>query len=573
VGSRALAAVGLREAVKQLLFDFREAHPGFPIALNVSPPVGPQLERIMNKSQLVLQELEAMNHDGPRVLFVHMHGSHYLLGLETFLAHRLRFEGAQPVFMTCEKLPWCNNRRIDAQPDYPGICADCLKRNMNFVTRMQLPIRRLSDFTTPAIYREAKEYVPDLSLEACIRAEYHGVPIGELCEVSVARYLCKDALVARGPELQIWRDFIASSVILVNAYEKAFEEIAPDILIVNSGRFFWYAIAHYMAVERGMRAFSYEGDGGKGARWFFRDTITASSLELGHIWDEWKDVPLTSDENKQLDDYLNYRSKGTMISGAPGDDYYTHKTTALQAALAEAKLPGGRPVVVMFTNLTFDSQVAGRRTIFRGMMEWVRETVRYVAGKDFTLVVRVHPAELLPHEGEYSRERTMDSLAEHRIGIPENVILIPPESQASSYALLEVADAVIVYTSTMGLEAIIHGCPVIISGLAHYWQKGFGNCPKTRREYFELLGAAPGLRHPSAEEIALARCYAYLLWFRTMIPLQIFETAEPFVMSRFSIRSLEDIRPGRNPYLDLVADAIMNSGSFVIPRELLEDKS
>ncbi len=72
-----------------------------------------------------------------------------------------------------------------------------------------------------------------------------------------------------------------------------------------------------------------------------------------------------------------------------------------------------RPIVSMFTNLSWDSAVAGRRTIFASMLDWARETVRFAAGKDFTLVIRVHPSETLIHEGNRTREHVIDDLKKH----------------------------------------------------------------------------------------------------------------------------------------------------------------
>ena len=524
-----------------------------------------QLYRIARRSKPVLAEMERLSGLGPTILFPQMRGGDYHIAFQTFLAQRLRFEGAQPIFMACQDLPMCQVRSV-SRPTNPDICKGCLKTLRFYAEQMNLPLYKLKDLVKRDIYEKAYEMTRSLSLDQCFRYQYRSVPIGELCEVSVTRYLCRDVQECDSPEaLQIWRDFLTGAIVLVDAYEEAFSRFRPDILFLCNGRLFWYSVAHWMARRRGIRVVSYEkayGTHVTGKYWTFREEIPVAEMDVGYLWHTWQNIPLSKDEDSQLDRVVQMRTHNPVMYPNPIENH--------RIMLNELGLPDNKPVVAMFTNLTWDSAVSGMRTIFKSVLEWTRETLRFANQKgDFNLVIRVHPAEALVLDGERTREHVIDDLYREFRDLPDNVRIIPPESQLSSYTLLDLAKVVLVYTGTIGLEASVRGhCPVVICGNAHYANKGFGLFPQSREEYFELLGNLDQILPPSEQQVALARRYACLFWFRTAIPLQFYEIYEKWLISRFTIGSFEELRPGRDPYLDLIADGILGRGEFVLPWEM-----
>ena len=67
----------------------------------------------------------------------------------------------------------------------------------------------------------------------------------------------------------------------------------------------------------------------------------------------------------------------------------------------------------------------------------------------------------------------------------DNVTIIPPMSDISSYALMDISEKVIVFNSTMGLESAYWGKPVI--ALAQYIYDKVEYCPNSTNELFELI--------------------------------------------------------------------------------------
>jgi hypothetical protein len=100
--------------------------------------------------------------------------------------------------------------------------------------------------------------------------------------------------------------------------------------------------------------------------------------------------------------------------------------------------------------------------------------------------------------------------------LPDNVRIIPPESEINTYDLIELASVGLVYTTTVGLEMVMSGVPVIVAGQTHYRGKGFTHDPETLEEYVHLLDRIPEQnKAPSVDEgqVDLAWRYAYRFFF------------------------------------------------------------
>ena len=73
------------------------------------------------------------------------------------------------------------------------------------------------------------------------------------------------------------------------------------------------------------------------------------------------------------------------------------------------------------------------------------------------------------------------------LGASSGATVYPPESEADSYTLLEKADVVVTFGSTIGAEASYYGKPTILLG--HSWYEDLNVCytPKTHAELVLLL--------------------------------------------------------------------------------------
>jgi hypothetical protein len=70
----------------------------------------------------------------------------------------------------------------------------------------------------------------------------------------------------------------------------------------------------------------------------------------------------------------------------------------------------------------------------------------------------------------------------------------------------------------------------------------------------------------TAEQIELARRYAFAFFFRRMIPFRLVRSVEGRLAPLPT--SAEELLPGRDPYLDFICDRILNGGDFILPSSL-----
>jgi len=126
----------------------------------------------------------------------------------------------------------------------------------------------------------------------------------------------------------------------------------------------------------------------------------------------------------------------------------------------------------------------------------------------------------------------------------------------------------IVYSSTIGLEAAVRGISVIVAGEVHYARKGFTLDVDSKEQYTAILNDEfNDCESLSEEKKELARRYAFFYLYRTKIPLEFYK-AERFKISTLLIRSYDELLPGRNPYLDLIMEGILNGKPITLSRNM-----
>ena len=131
---------------------------------------------------------------------------------------------------------------------------------------------------------------------------------------------------------------------------------------------------------------------------------------------------------------------------------------------------------------------------------------------------------------------------------------------------MRLADLVLTYCSTTGMEAAIYGKPVVVCGAPHYRAKGFTIDVRSRDEYADVLQQwdSGALRHLPEEAAETAKRYFHLFYFRyhiamgwTTSPLE-----PPF---RLRIDDLSELLPGRSRSVDAVCSGILEGRQILLP--------
>lgn len=196
------------------------------------------------------------------------------------------------------------------------------------------------------------------------------------------------------------------------------------------------------------------------------------------------------------------------------------------------------------------------------MLDWMTHTCEYFATRpDLQLLIRVHPAEL--NGFPPSRQPVLAEIARRLPALAPNITVVPPESRMSTYGLMSLCNAVIIYGTKMGVELTSVGLPVIVAGEAWVRNKGLTRDASTPEEYFRLLDGLPFEERLDETLLRRARKYAYHFFFRRMIPLNFVQPRAGYPIFVLKLDKIERLLPGATPGLDVICDGILTGTPFI----------
>ena len=224
-----------------------------------------------------------------------------------------------------------------------------------------------------------------------------------------------------------------------------------------------------------------------------------------------------------------------------------------------------RQVVSIFTNVIFDTSQPHANTVFSEMFAWLDATLDEIRSHPKTLfVIRAHPDEMrLRKESRETVESWVQRSGAARL---ENVQFVGPKEDLSSYELIQRSKFVLVYNSTIGLEASILGLPVLCGGKARFTQYPTAFFPQTPAAYIQALRSmlsATRIDVP-ADFKRNARRFLYYQLFRTSLPFGRF--LEPSVRkTQARLRGFTAAELLYAPALQTILDGLVAGGDFMLP--------
>ncbi len=477
----------------------------------------------------------------------------------------LRLRGARPSYLICDQaLTACELSTInhydrdiarfnDAQ--LPATCRSCYNRSRELLSALGWQPRRLSEFFTPADWHEARAIVSPLSVAQAFALEYDHLNLGEHIQSTAYRTLLSGTLDMDDPQvLRSVRRIALNAVVLAKAAPRIFETMQPDCIVAHHGIYLSSGVLCEYAKQRRTQVVNWTTS-------YRRDSVIFSHGDTYHRTiandpvDTWQTSELTQSNRKTLENYLgtHWKSSWDTIS-------YNRDTNDDPDVLAQSlSLDRSRPIVGLYTNIAWDAQIFYKSTLFATHTEWLLKTIEVSLDQpNVQLVVRIHPAEVKHGLGPV-RQRADDTIRARFGSLPAHIKIIPPESDLSSYALMRLTAANVVYGTKLGIEMAAMGLIVIVAGDAWYRGKGFTYDPVDQHNYFHWLREPHQLKPMQPLQLSLAERYAYHFYFQRVMGF-------PTVARRGEnsyITSLEQLKPGLHHNLDVVCEGILNLTPFV----------
>jgi len=483
--------------------------------------------------------------DAPRILVGSLRGWSSHNAYELVIAHALRLRGAEVALLTCGGgMPACELGR--ARNAFPRPCDRC-----GWLTDQVSETAGLRTFKL----RETLPWGGDA--RSAPRTPEHGgaVDPGAASAISLAWLLKATQLERVSGAESVASDFAVAASGVEFAAREILTDFKPDVVFLLNGLFAAERVIREVALAQGVRAPSYEIAPRAGALVFSQDS-PAPDYDVGELWPLVRDRPLSESQRADVMVLLADRAMGV---GAH-ESYYERPEDDPDALRRHLRLTERRRLVSLFTNVTWDSATIGHDVGFASMFDWVEQAVRAAASQDLELVIRIHPA-----EGRWGTREAVQEVIGSRLGeIPANVRFVAASDALSSYALLDISDLLLTYTTTVGLEGAVRGKPVAVAGDTHYRGRGFTTDIAGRDDLERSMALEPGTL--SAERVELAIRYAHMFFFRAMIPFPLLEASDGQVTTL--PRTAAELAPGAEPYLDWICERILDGGSFGLPDSL-----
>lgn len=353
-------------------------------------------------------------------------------------------------------------------------CGPCLRLSRDlFPSHLTIPLAFDSDAA-----READGSLVGLTMAQMEAWNFGGLPLGRLCLPGLRWALRRHHLPDDEPTRGLFRRYLRSAASLALTFGSVLERESPRAVVVFNGITYPEAVARELARQRGIHVITHEVGLRPFSAFFSHADATFREVELP------EGGALSKAEDERLDGYLSQRFKGRFTMA--GVRFWPEMEPLPSDLLA--RLDRHRQMAVVFTNVIFDTSQVHANVVYPHMFAWLDDLRLVMAAHPETLfVVRAHPDEDRP--GKESRESVTDWVRERKLLDLPNVVFFGPADPLSSYELIRRAKLVLVYNSSIGLEASILGAPVLCAGRARYTQVPTVFFPQSRPAYRERLEA------------------------------------------------------------------------------------
>jgi hypothetical protein len=382
------------------------------------------------------------------------------------------------------------------------------------------------------------------------------LPLGSLCLPGLRWILRIHHLNDDEPTRYLLREYILSAWSVARQFADFLDQTQPRAVVVFNGQFYPEATARYLAQRRGIRVITHEVGLQPASAYFTEGEATAYPIRIP---DEFE---LNDEQNAKLDAYLAKRFQGDFTMA--GIKFWADMKGLDESFLQKAA--GFKQIVPIFTNVIFDTSQPHANTVFADMFDWLDLTLEVIRRHPQTLfVIRAHPDESRVRKA--SRETVAAWVETTGADKEPNVVFVAPNETLSSYELIQRSKFVMVYNSTIGLEASIMGAAVLCAGKARFTQYPTVFFPQTvddiKRKMKEFLDVEKIDVPPEFKRNA--RRFLYYQLFRTSLPFGDFlEPSVRTTQTRLKSFALEELLPENAQAMGAIFDGLLNDGDFLL---------
>lgn len=519
------------------------------------------------KMQRLYAQHDPPSPGAPTVLLWVPGGMHLLLHVETAIAAALRLRGYHVHAIICDS-PYraCIRREVTQHvpvEDWRKLCPKCIASNRSVLELMGIPYSSVGDFVPPEVREKLWAQSQLCSSTNILELSHNGLPVGRNVLSAMNRYMQGSAA---GLDEAILREYAFSGLVAAEAAARALDKFEPVRVLMSHAVYTDWGPALHVSRERGIPVTGWKASY-LTARFFFRHVTDPQRIDFHNLsdrsWQERAATPLSNEEESSLRTFLEKRYHHRVSFDMMKLKKYTGETERFRARYGIAD---DKPVWGILAHINWDSVSDYSPMAYDSFDDWMIDTIEQVSRiPGVQWLIKVHPAEAL-----YDPNAGVERLVSTRFpGLPSHVKLIPAEEDISPLEFFDVVDGGVTVYGTSGLELALGGKPVILAGEAHYGGRGFTEDGLDVETYRELLARAASIGPLTAEQTALARQYAHLLFVQRQIPLPVVRDPNSVWWS-LQHDKRDDLVPGGEPFLNFICERLMDGEDFIMNRQLVE---
>lgn len=362
-----------------------------------------------------------------------------------------------------------------------GICQSCKSRTEHALKLLpkNCTIIKLNKYKTKEIKKEFKyKSISDIK-----KIDYNGTKIG-LGAVSSYITITRNNEPIIDKEFTTYFDYILNDLCgLTQALDACLKDIKPDLVCIFNGRLGEDRPMFDLCINNNINIRCYEVIGGINEEYYkiyFNNNMPHNiNASLDFINNLWNSSHLTEKEKYEIGKSFYIKRR----KGIPTNDkvYINNQTKGL---LPEEWNPNIINIAIFNTSEDEYTSIGDdydKLQIFPSQLEGIKKVLELTKeNKNIHYYLRIHPnlANLT-----YAYHTELYKLPQKF----QNITIIPATSAISTYDLMENANKIIVFGSTMGLESSFWQKPVILLAAAFYYSNNICYIPKNLEELRHFL--------------------------------------------------------------------------------------
>lgn len=405
---------------------------------------------------------------------------------------------------------------------------------------------------------ELANLIQNMSVAELVELKFRGAPLGFWAVNTLRWMLRRHHLQDDESTREFMRHYILSGWNVYQQFSRLAEEVSPQAVIEFNGMFFPEAAVRFVCQQKGIRVITHEV-GLRPFTVFFTDgEATAYPIHIS------PDFQLTAEMNERLDKYLSERFKGNFSMA--GIRFWP-EMKGLDSSFLE-KASHFKQIVPVFTNVIFDTSQVHANTIFNDMFAWLDNVKDVIESHPETLfVIRAHPDEF--RSGKEARESVSGWVKQNKLDQHPNVVFVDSQEFLSSYDLIQRSHFVMVYNSTIGLEAVLMGKAVLAGGKARFTQLETAFLPNSVNQYNQLLEQFLNQTNISIPNsfIVNARRFLYYQLYLSSLPFNDFIQEDGVWKGYVKLKdfSISQLSPEFSQTIKVISEGILQGKAFEMP--------